>query len=53
MIENKEKQLLNIIKYTPMTIIIIIATLSTLFLYLENKKTFTLQKKRDRKKLSL
>ncbi len=44
MIQDREKQLLNIIKYTPMMIIIVIATLFTLFLYFENKKTFNSQK---------
>ncbi|MGB5791565.1 sensor histidine kinase [Poseidonibacter sp.] len=40
----KEKQILNIIKFTPPLFIIIASILITLFLYFENKNTFKIEK---------
>ncbi len=43
--KEKEQQLLKIIKYAPVILILLIATVLLLFLYTENKKLFNLAKK--------
>ncbi len=50
---NKEQQILKIIKYTPSTFILISSIIVTLFLYFENKKTFLKEKEEIEKKYIL
>jgi signal transduction histidine kinase len=45
MIQSKEKQLLNIIRFTPAIIVLILSIFMVLFLYFEKKRTFHEEKK--------